>query len=136
MKMRDGMSVPYFPLKVKELGAEWYVSNSIEQETYKLNDHGHYLLQQCNGSNTYDEIAKHISNQYRLCIDTCKEQMDNILNPMTQAGMLWWRKVPMKWNHTPPPQSIFWELTWGCNLKCIHCVVSAGSKSIRRTNFR
>ena len=129
MAKRDGKSVPYFPLKINQCGTEWKVANPVDLETFWLNDYGHYLLKLCDGYKTYDEITQLISEQYDISLEACKKSIDSILNPMTRADLVWWRQERMRWIPTPPPQSIFWELTWDCNLKCLHCVVSAGKKA-------
>ncbi len=126
--IEDGRAVPYFPLKVEQEDNRWRVHNTVDQETYWLNDHGQYLLQLCDGYNTFDEIVRLISDQYGISPQACQEDIHAILDPMTEAGMIWWRRERMAWMPTPPPQSAFWELTWACNLRCAHCVVSAGQR--------
>lgn len=129
--IKDGTLVPYFPLKIEQQGDRWQVHNPVDEETYWLNDHGWYLLQLCNGYNTFDEIVQLISNQYRTSLQPCRDGINSILDPLTESGMIWWRKERMRWIRTPPPQSVFWELTWACNHSCLHCVVSGGKKDSR-----
>ncbi len=128
MMIKDGASVPYFPLKITRGEDRWEVHNPVEQADYWVNDYGRYLLNLCNGWSTYDEIAQHLCQQYRMSPDSCRQSVDSILEPMTEAGMIWWRRERMRWIPTPPPQSVFWEVTWHCNLRCLHCVVSAGER--------
>jgi radical SAM protein with 4Fe4S-binding SPASM domain len=124
----DDACVPYFPLRTEQQGDRWKVRNPVDEESYWLNDYARYLLQLCDGFRTLAEITHTVGTQYGSSPAVCRERIKSVIDPLTEARMIWWRKQRATWWPTPPPQSIFWELTWQCNLRCRHCVVSAGQK--------
>ncbi len=129
--IKDGCSVPYFPLKLAPAGDGWEACNPVEETIYSLNAYARYLLTLCDGYNTYAEVVECISGQYGLEPEACSRRVAAVLDPLTEAGMVWWKQDRVRQISVPPPQSVFWELTWRCNLRCVHCVVSAGERDGR-----
>jgi radical SAM protein with 4Fe4S-binding SPASM domain len=124
----DGRNVPYYPLKLVAVEEGWEAYNPVEAVAYLFNAHTKHLLALCDGYNTLPEIVATISAQYGLAPADCRDSVAAILDPLTEAGMVWWRAQRVQPTQFPPPQSVFWELTWRCNLRCIHCVVSGGER--------
>jgi radical SAM protein with 4Fe4S-binding SPASM domain len=127
----DGRPVPYFPLKLAALyGAdgEWEAFNPVEGAAYRFNPAAAYLLRLCDGCHTEDDVVAAIAEAYVLDPATARSRAVAVLRPLTEAGMVWWRPQIVEAKPLPPPVSVFWELTWRCNLRCIHCVVSAGDR--------
>ncbi len=122
----DGRNVPYYPLKLTVAEDGWEAYNPVENVTYVFNTYAKHLLALCDGYNTLPEIVTTISTQYGLDPVACRDSVTTILDPLTEVGMVWWRNQRIQPTRHPPPQSVFWELTWRCNLRCIHCVVAAG----------
>jgi radical SAM protein with 4Fe4S-binding SPASM domain len=124
----NGRNVPYFPLKLAAGEDGWEAYNPVENSAYVFNAYAKHLLALCDGYNTFSEIVATISAQYGLDPAACQDSVAAVLDPLTEAGMVWWREQRVQPTLLPPPQSVFWELTWRCNLRCIHCVVSAGER--------
>ena len=124
----DGRNIPYFPLKLAAAGNSWESYNPVEDVVYAFNAPAKHLLSLCNGQNTFDEIVALISSEYGLIPVDCRDKVTGVLALLADAGMVWWRDQCVKPMQLPPPQSVFWELTWRCTLRCIHCVVSGGER--------
>lgn len=124
----DGRNIPYFPLKLADTHDGWETYNPIEDATYEFDASAKHLLSLCNGYKTLDEIVALISSTYGLDPVKCRENAMAVLEPLSDAGMVWWRDKRVTFTQLPPPQSVFWELTWRCPLRCIHCVVSGGER--------
>ena len=124
----DGRNVPYYPLKLTAVEDGWEAYNPVENAAYVFNAYAKHLLALCDGYNTLPEIVATISTQYGLTPAACRDSVAAVLGPLTEAGMVWWRAQRAQPVQLLPPQSVFWELTWRCNLRCIHCVVSGGER--------
>jgi radical SAM protein with 4Fe4S-binding SPASM domain len=124
----DGRNVPYYPLRLTAVEDGWEAYNPVENDAHVFNVYAKHLLGLCDGYNTLPEILATISAQYGLDPAACRDIVAAVLDPLTEAGMVWWRAQRVQARPLPPPQSVFWELTWRCNLRCIHCVVSGGER--------
>ncbi len=127
----NGHNVPYYPLKMTAVEDGWEAYNPVEDATYVFNAYAKHMLALCDGYNTLSEIVATISAQYGLAPAACRDRVAAVLDPLTEAGMVWWRAQRAQRVQAaplPPPHSAFWELTWRCNLRCVHCVVSAGER--------
>jgi len=113
---------PYFPLRVVK-GEEGYsVFNPVDNQDYQINLSGYRILELCDGSRTVGEIALALAGALRLDVGCREAYVREFLDEMTTLGMLCWRRdaipAPGPW---APPQTVFWDVTSACNLRCVHC---------------
>jgi radical SAM protein with 4Fe4S-binding SPASM domain len=124
----SGGSVPYFPLRLTEANGQWTTASPHDASTYVLDRQARDLLALCDGVNTYADVIAGIRSRYRLAEEDGDRPVAAALGRLTGAGLVWWRDRPMVPMPVAPPTSVFWELTWRCNLRCVHCVVSGGER--------
>ncbi len=123
------MSYPFFPFKVTGNGNEDYtVQSPYNSAGPKLNLAAVQALDLCDGSKSFDEIVKELSYRFQSSESDISRLTGKLVSDFADDGLVWVRDQKMRWFNAPPPQSIFWEITSECNLRCLHCVVSADKK--------
>jgi radical SAM protein with 4Fe4S-binding SPASM domain len=120
---------PYFPFRIASSAEnrKRIVSPYTNGRGY-LNDSAELLLKLCNGSLSFGEITDELSKIYSLPGEKIIGPAGKFICRLTSDGLIWVRDQKMSWYDVPPPQTVFWEITSECNLKCLHCVVSADKK--------
>ena len=112
---------PFFPLRVVK-GEDYSVFNPVDNQDYQINLSGYRILELCDGSRTAEEIAVALAGELRLSPSQSADYVADFLDEMTTLGMLCWRReavsVPVNW---AAPQTVFWDITGACNLRCLHC---------------
>lgn len=123
------MNYPYFPFRIAPNGdKDIKVLSPYAGDEIKINRSAATLLKLCNGSRSMDEIVATLCDKFQ---STKKETMDlaeSFIDKFTERGVVWVKNEKIRWFDAPAPESIFWEITAECNLKCLHCVVSADKK--------
>ena len=120
---------PYFPFKISESTQNCRkIVSPFNDGEGSINISAEVLLKLCNGSRSFQEIITEISTIFQSPEKKIKEPAGQFLNRLASEGIIWIRREKMSWYNVPPPQSVFWEITAACNLKCLHCVVSAGDR--------
>jgi len=127
--------VPYFPFRISHEDEVWVIKNPITGVENELNEPAFWLLKLCDGYRTLDEIITEISNAYKTDRNTVIDMSSALLEKVTGDGMLWWRRGRLNYWKLPPPLAVLWDLTSRCNLRCKHCVVSAGEEGSEELNF-
>jgi radical SAM protein with 4Fe4S-binding SPASM domain len=122
-------AVPYFPFKIRRRGKKWETINPVEDKEYELNAAAVRILQLCDGYNTVDEIVFSLSQEFKTDINQIRPIVYDLLENLTAKSMVWFRKERMQWLFPSPPRFVLWDITSGCNLRCLHCANSAGKKS-------
>ncbi len=121
--------VPYFPFKfisVDDDNERWLIHNPRNDNEHEVNQTAYQLLWRCDGYRIWGEIVNELAQAYQTSEQQIEEGSIPILNTLTDEGILWWRRDRMQWWRLPPPTFVLWDLTNRCNLRCRHCVVSAG----------
>lgn len=112
---------PYFPLRVVK-GEGYSVFNPVDNQDYRINLSGYRILELCDGNRTMEEIARDLAGPLRLDAGDALAYVEEFLAEMTALGMLCRRREaippPTPW---APPQTVFWDVTSACNLRCVHC---------------
>lgn len=112
---------PFFPLRVVK-GEGYSVFNPVDNQDYQINLSGYRILELCDGHRTIEEIARDLAGPLRLDAGGALAYVEEFLAEMTALGMFCWRRepipVPSPW---APPQTVFWDVTSACNLRCVHC---------------
>lgn len=124
--MEDRESVPYFPFSLVMESDVWVLHNPLLGIEEELNQAAYFVLKLCDGYRTLEEVATELSGAYGESEDVILRRIEPMLSRYTDEGLLWWRSRRMTWWKLQPPMAVLWDLTSGCNLKCRHCVVSAG----------
>lgn len=120
---------PFFPLRVVK-GEGYSVFNPVDNQDYQINLSGYRILELCDGSSTVGEIAWSLETSLRLDADRCEAYVREFLEEMTALGMLCWRREPIPASSLwAPPQTVFWDVTSACNLRCVHCYGTSESPS-------
>lgn len=125
------MAYPFFPLKILDSGDELIVHNPVDRKEYVLNADAQSLLRLCDGSQSLEEIVRRIEGETGIGAGTVRATTEDVLDRFTEMGLVWWRghgRERAGAYSVPLPQHIFWDITHECNLRCAHCVVSAGEK--------
>lgn len=95
---------------------------------FTVNNTGASILKWCNGSHSTDTIAAGLHNWYGGDRKDIEHKTEKFFHKLAANGRVWLKRKPMRWFTPPAPQSVFREITSRCNLRCLHCVVSAGEK--------
>jgi len=121
--MLDGYNtlIPFFFLKTRK-GKDYTIFNPVDNREYAENYIAYWILEQCNGMYTQEEIAHAVEKEFEL---TNIESMDYVtvfLDEMYKKGMIAWRGEKISYEKDyPPPSTVFWDITGECNLRCTHC---------------
>lgn len=127
--------VPFFPFRVIRDNAVWVIKNPLTGQESELNDAACSLLKYCDGYRRLDEIVTEISTSYKTDKHTVLDMSLPILEKLTGEGLLWWRRERLNYWKLPAPAGVLWDLTSRCNLRCKHCVVSAGEMRRNELNI-
>lgn len=125
--MPNNSLIPFFPFKIDENNQAWTTRDPLSDVEYKLGYDGYYLLNLCNGYNTWREITSILSQIFQLSATQVNILSEKVMDDFTKKGLIWWRKRRMQTWQTSPPATVIWDLTYKCNLSCMHCVVNAGN---------
>ena len=127
--------VPYFPFRIIQEENIWVIKDPLKGYENELNEAAFWLLKLCDGYRTLDEIITEISKCYNTDRNTVFDMSSHLLEKLTGEGMLWWRRERINYWKLPPPIAVLWDLTSRCNLRCKHCVVSAGDVNKEELNY-
>lgn len=123
------MKYPFFPFRIDGHGdQELSVVSPYSGDNIKINHSAASLLALCNGSRSLDEIVTELCHRFGSDEQKVTSMVQTFISEYAGRGLVWIKKEKMRWFNAPAPQSIFWEITAECNLKCLHCVVSADKK--------
>ncbi len=123
------MSYPYFPFRLDSGGGkDQKILSPYDGDDIKVNSSGAALLRLCNGSRSIDEIVALLCDKFRSTEIETRGLAEGFIDKFAERGIIWVKNEKMRWFDAPAPESIFWEITSECNLKCLHCVVSADKK--------
>lgn len=126
----DMSAVPYFPFRIdKEEGSDIRVTKDpLTSEIQELNEAAFWLLRSCDGYRTLQEIIEQLGASFKADRNIVLEKSLPVLEEMTGRGLIWWRNERAHFWKVPAPAGVLWDLTSRCNLRCRHCVVSAGEE--------
>lgn len=123
------MIYPFFPFKLMENGSqEFRVLSPYTSDDLKINSAAANVLELCDGSKSMEDIIEALSNRFQSTKLDITELASTFVKEFTDKGLIWTKNEKMRWFNPPAPESIFWEITAECNLRCLHCVVSADKK--------
>jgi radical SAM protein with 4Fe4S-binding SPASM domain len=113
--------IPFFLLKVQK-GKDYSLFNPVDNREYMVNYAGFRILEHCDGAHTIEEIASVMAADFGQSESEAMDYVSEFLAAMTGKGMVSWREgvvgdVP-DWG---PPQTVYWDITARCNLRCAHC---------------
>ena len=100
------------------------------------------IIESCDGSRTVFEIVKDLSKEFSLPFEILKCTVLDALNAFSLYYAIKWEreKLPRPQskelsvdivnnkNHLSAPLTVLWDITYACNLKCKHCLTSAGDR--------
>jgi len=123
------MEVPFFPFKaVRDGDGGMAVQSPYTAKPVGINPSASALLSLCDGSQSIDEIVDALCDRFESSPESVRPAVHRFLRDYEARGLVWIRGERMRWFDAAPPESIFWEVTAKCNLRCRHCVVSAGAE--------
>nr|WP_321498228.1 PqqD family peptide modification chaperone [uncultured Methanolobus sp.] len=131
----DNSAVPYFPFRISKDNGTWITKDPLSSEIQELNEAAYWLLKMCDGYRTLDEVITQLSTSFHADSDTVMDKSRPVLDELTARGLLWWRSERMNYWKVPAPAGVLWDLTSKCNLRCRHCVVSAGEQCSDELSF-
>jgi len=112
---------PFFLLNVKK-DRNYSIFNPVDNREYEINYEGFRILEHCDGVHTPEEIALIFAQDFGRTRTSAMEDVSAFLCEMTRYGMVSWRSK--KTGDAPtwgPPETVFWDITSRCNLRCSHC---------------
>ncbi len=131
---------PFFPFKVKnsKTANQFLIKNHLMDEALSINGQAAEVLRLANGENTLKNIVQHLVDCYpdTNSYEDIRRKAISLYLRLTEKELIWWRDASLKPARVQPPPGIFWEITAACNLRCRHCVVSAGSKMAEELSTR
>lgn len=123
---------PYFPYPLQESGSEgdFITTNHLIAQPIRLNRQAAEVLRLADGVTSLSGIVDHLVELYPDAggSEVIKPKVIEVLRILTERDLIWWREFPALPVSVQPPESIFWEITAACNLRCLHCVVGAGPR--------
>ncbi len=123
------MSYPYFPFRLDSGGGkDQKVLSPYDGDNIKVNSSAAALLRLCDGSRSIDEIVALLCAKFNSSESDTRGLAEGFIDKFAERGIVWVKNEKMRWFDAPAPESVFWEITSECNLKCLHCVVSADKK--------
>jgi len=123
------LSYPYFPFRLAPAkDKNINVLSPYAGDDLRINRSAAALLRLCNGSRSIDEIVALLCAKFKTSEADTRELAEGFVGKFAERGIVWIKNEKMRWFDAPAPESIFWEITAECNLKCLHCVVSADKK--------
>lgn len=131
MTIKSGilMNYPFFPFKLTSGdNGDCTVQSPYNKREINLNRSAVKVLRLCNGSLSFDEIVTILADRYQTPLRQITESTNTFIKNLEGEHLIWSRNEKMRWFNPPAPQSVFWEITSECNLRCLHCVVAAGKK--------
>lgn len=96
----------------------------------RLNRQAAEVIRLADGVTSLSEIIDRLIELYPDAggSEVIRPRVMELLRILTERELIWWREIPALPVPVQPPQSIFWEITAACNLRCLHCVVGAGTR--------
>ncbi len=125
---RPRTGFPFFPLKTVGDKEGIAVFSPVERKEYDFDSDARGLLRLCDGTRSVDEIVDFIGGRTGLAPAEIRSAAEPLLDRLSDAGVLWWRRERFQRQPVPRPGSVFWDVTLECNLRCAHCVLAAGEK--------
>ncbi len=98
----------------------------------EIDDSVKALLQQCDGTLTFQEIAEWAAETGGEPVDRVYEDLEQIVTFLLGEGVITYRDAPDFINPLytyDRPLSVIWEITYACNQKCAYCIARAGMPS-------
>lgn len=136
MQMRTNpldSDVPFFPFNIRPSGdgSHFVTTNHLTAKPIHLNKQAAEILRLTDGETPLSIIIARLVDRYPDAggPTVIHSQIIDLLRFLTAKELIWWREKPLELLPAEPPSSVFWELTAACNLRCLHCVVSAGLKA-------
>lgn len=118
-----------------------YLFNPYLFEPIKMNHLGMRIIEMCDGSRNMHEIINEVSHEFSMETEYIKKVVSAELEELDKHFAINWLKKEDKVNsskiefepfgepdHLTAPLYVLWDITYECNLKCEHCLVSAGNK--------
>lgn len=135
MKMRSEPlkeDVPFFafPLKPAPEDSQYLVTNHLINRDILINRQAAEVIRLADGETSLGGIVARLAERYPEAggSDVIYQDVVDLLRYLSQYELIWWREVPVVPMPVGPPVYVFWEITAACNLRCRHCVVSAGKR--------
>ena len=126
---------PYFPYRVVRCGGSqlYEVVGPQIERGLRLNRQAAATLWLADGEHSLDMIAAQLDESYPESggVSAVRYQLVTLFEGLTRRGLLWWSKRALRLVPVGSPDTIFWELTAACNLRCRHCVVAGGRREPR-----
>lgn len=103
-----------------------YVING-SRLSMRINKSAFEILRLCDGTNTLDVIYQELKNKYNEEMEIVKNNVDSFLEPLINNKLVEKINIPMKREIVKGskeifiPDSISWEITDICPLRCRHC---------------
>jgi radical SAM protein with 4Fe4S-binding SPASM domain len=120
----DPSTFPYFPLRVDKDGAYSFL-DPADNSVHDLNYSAARILELCDGAHSLAEVM----GMADAVAD--REEAESFIREVSGEGLLIWRRARAAAVGPPQtPGTVFWDLTYACNLACIHCynMPSAGKR--------
>ena len=113
--------IPCFLLKVQRR-KEYSVFNPVDNDEYVVNYAGVRILESCDGAHTLEQIASAFAKEFEATKRESSKFVTSFLASMTKRGMISWRDSAVgNVADYGPPDTVFWDITSQCNLRCVHC---------------
>jgi len=120
-----------------------YLFSPYQQEPITLNEIGFYIVELCNGNNTVSEIISLTADKFSLPTEFIDAiVMDTLQNLNRYFAIRWLEEKLSKPRNEiqvlpkqddkdilSAPLLVLWDITYRCNLKCKHCLVSSNEQN-------
>ena len=118
--------MPFFPFRLEPLADGHSVTHPVSGRALELNAAAAVVARLCDGCRSWQEILDALCDAYQAPRDEIERKSIPVVERLSREHLLWWRAEPARAWHAGPPLAVLWDITSRCNLRCQHCVVSAG----------
>lgn len=117
-----------------DAGRQVGLFSSPKLDRVSLNESAEQVIIRCDGTRTITDIALELAALYdKTPVNTIAGRIEQILTPLIESGYVEQTVIPRS---TPrlmplplaiplPLNNLFFELTYACNLNCVHCYLQA-----------
>ena len=101
----------------------------------------------CNGAHTVDEIREKCQAKFGLTAETAARKWDETLAKLNNASAVQFIEKTLPGISEPPkpvpticaptftaPKTVIWDVTYACNLNCLHCLTNSGRRGSKELN--
>jgi radical SAM protein with 4Fe4S-binding SPASM domain len=119
---------------------------SVEVE---LDEPETFIAGMCTGAHAVDEIREECQASFGMTVETAVRKWDETLAKLNSASAVQFIEKTLSRVSAPPkpvptigaptftaPKTVIWDVTYACNLSCLHCLTDSGQRGSKELNTK